>query len=350
MGERVNEFEFEFAKYHGVKHAIAVNNCTAALHLAYSALGFQEKDEVICPSLTFVATSNAVLYSGAIPIFTDIASVHDWNIGLDSINDCITSNTKGIVVVHYAGYPCDMEAICKFARDKGLKIVEDCAHAPGAFYKGRALGSWGDAGCFSFFSNKNMSTGEGGMVITNNDSLADKIRLLRSHGMTTITLDRHKGHAFSYDVETAGYNYRPTEITAALGITQLKKLAKNKDRRKKIVQHYRNLLFEESEKVLVPFSNVDLNTSACHIMPIMLLGHINQKNIMKKMKEKGIQTSIHYPPVHMFKAYQWLRSKTDLPLTERISKACLTLPLFPEMTIQDVEFCVRSLIECIGES
>ncbi len=232
MGGVTQEFETAFASYTGAKHALAVTNATAALHMACLAIGLKAGDEVIVPSLTFVATANSICYSGAMPVFADICSEHDLNISPEAIEALITERTRALMLVHYGGYACDMPRILELARKHNLKVIEDAAHAAGAWLDDRHLGTWGDIGCFSFFSNKNMTTGEGGMLVTNNDDLYEKLCLLRSHGMTTLTWDRHKGHAWSYDVVELGYNYRIDEIRAAIGVVQLKKLDRNNDRRR----------------------------------------------------------------------------------------------------------------------
>jgi len=224
MGEVTAAFEAEFAALTGARHALAVTNCTAALHLAGLALGWGPGDEVIVPSLTFVATANAVRYTGATPVFADITGESDFSLSAQDAAERITPRTKAIIVVHYAGHAADMGAILALAERHGLAVVEDVAHAPGADLDGRALGTWGNIGCFSFFANKNMTTGEGGMVTTDDDELAARLRLLRSHGMTSLTWDRHKGHAWSYDVVAPGYNYRIDEVRAAIGRVQLAKV------------------------------------------------------------------------------------------------------------------------------
>jgi dTDP-4-amino-4,6-dideoxygalactose transaminase len=346
MGELVREFEVQFAQVTGVKHAIAVSNCTAALHLAYKSLGIGAGDEVICPSLSFVATANAIHYTGAEPIFADVKNLDEWLISVKTIDIVRSTKTKAICVVHYGGYPCDIKEICDYASEKGLFVVEDCAHAPGASYQGRPLGGWGDIGCFSFFSNKNMSTGEGGMITTNNDELADKVRLLRSHGMTSLTLDRHKGHAFSYDVLDFGYNYRPTEITAAIGLVQLKKLLTKNQNRRMIVKYYRQLLAGEFKKIKVPFRDYDIEESSCHIMPVLLPEDVSRTQVMEFFKKRGIQTSIHYRPIHTFSAYGKSK-KYALPKTERIGKCCISLPLFPAMKKKDVQIILEALQDAL---
>jgi dTDP-4-amino-4,6-dideoxygalactose transaminase len=216
MGAITQTFEQKFAEFCGAKHAIAVANGTAALHLAHWALGVGSGDEVICPALTFVATANSVLYCRATPVFADINGLDNLNISPEAIRQKISPRTRCITVMHYGGYPCDMQAIRKIAGEHGLAVIEDACHAIGAEYHGKKCGTLGDIGCFSFFSNKNMVTGEGGMLVTNNAELAQKLRLGRSHGMTTMSWDRHQGHASGYDVVDLGFNYRIDEIAGVV--------------------------------------------------------------------------------------------------------------------------------------
>jgi dTDP-4-amino-4,6-dideoxygalactose transaminase len=341
MGKVTQEFEATFAAHVQAKHAIAVTNATAALHLACLALGLGPGDEVIVPSLTFVATANAVRYVGATPIFADIISSDDLNISPKAIKSLVNARTRAIIVVHYAGYSCDMEAILSIAKQHNLFVIEDAAHAVGSELDGRPLGTWGDVGCFSFFSNKNMTTGEGGMMTTNNDDLAQKLNRLRSHGMTSLTWDRHKGHAYSYDVIDLGYNYRIDEIRAAIGLAQLSKVERNNERRRSLTQVYRDALQELAPQVAVPFQSHMGKTSA-HIMPILLPQETKRKEFIDSMKENGIQTSIHYPPIHTFTAYQDTMS-WDLPVTEDVAKREITLPLYPAMSNDDVVVVVSAI-------
>lgn len=341
MGKVTQEFEASFAAYVQAKHAIAVTNATAALHLACLALGLGPGDEVIVPSLTFVATANAVRYVGATPVFGDIVSQDNLNISREAISALITPKTRAIIVVHYAGYPCDMEAILSIAKLNGLFVIEDAAHAVGSELNGRKLGIWGDVGCFSFFSNKNMTTGEGGMMTTDNDDLAQKLNRLRSHGMTSLTWDRHKGHAYSYDVIDLGYNYRIDELRAAIGLAQLSKVERNNERRRLLTQVYRDALQELTPQVNVPFQH-HLGKTSAHIMPILLPKETNRQNFIEGMKKNGIQTSIHYPPIHTFTSYKddivW-----NLPVTEDIAQREITLPLYPAMSTDDVVLVVSAV-------
>jgi dTDP-4-amino-4,6-dideoxygalactose transaminase len=336
MGSVTREFETAFAKYTGAKHAIAVTNATAALHMACMAIGLKPGEEVIVPSLTFVASANSIRYTGASVVFADIVSENDLNISPSAIESLITEQTRAIMLVHYAGYACNMSKVMELARRYHLNVIEDAAHAAGAWLDGRHLGTWGDIGCFSFFSNKNMTTGEGGMIVTDDDALSEKLRLLRSHGMTSLTWDRHKGHAWSYDVVALGYNYRIDEIRAAIGLTQLAKLERNNQRRRQITQLYREHL-QEVPQVTIPFSN-HAGVTAAHIMPILLPDGTDRVIFMENMKEQGIQTSIHYPPIHTFKAYRDITShkKISLSMTENIARREVTLPLYPGMTDENV--------------
>lgn len=346
LGPVTQRFEEEFANYLGVKHAFGVSSGTAALHIAHKVLSIGPGDEVIVPSLTFVATANSVLYCGAKPVFADITSLDNFNISPDDLLEKITDKTKAITIVHYGGYPYDVDAIMEIAEDHNLKIIEDAAHAPGAEYKGKKCGTIGDIGCFSFFANKNLVTGEGGMLVTNDDALAEKIRIMRSHGMTTLTWDRHKGHAHSYDVVDMGFNYRINEVASALGLVQLKKLDKNNEKRRKIVEKYRKGL-EDISGISVPFKS-HKGKSSYHILPILLSEIIKREEFMNRLKERGIQASIHYPPIHLFLYY---RKKFEfkegmLPKTEYVGEHEVTLPLYPLMGKEDVEY----IINCISEA
>lgn len=338
MGDETRQFEEEFATFTGARHAIAVTNCTAALHLAAAALDLGPGDEVILPSLTFVATANSMRYTGATPIFADICGENDFGLDPADVASKISPRTQAIVVMHYGGYPVDMPAVLDLARRHGLAVIEDAAHAPGSQLDGRHLGTWGDIGCFSFFSNKNLVTGEGGMLTTNNDTLAEKLRLLRSHGMTTLTWDRHKGHAFNYDVVASGYNYRLDEIRAALGRVQLRKLPDGNKRRSELNQLYEEQLSTLTPELTLPYCQRH-GTFAYHLRPVLLPPGIDRIRFMAIMKEQGIQTSIHYPPVHQFQYYQQLNQDYNptLSQTERVAAQEITLPLYPGLTSSDLD-------------
>ena len=350
MGAVTKLFEQEFAAFIGAKHTLAVTNATAALHLACLAVGIGPGDEVIIPSLTFVATANAVSYTGATPVFADVESF-DWlNISPSSIEACITAKTRAILVVHYAGFACDMPAIMEIANRHNLIVLEDSAHAIGSKLETRTLGTWGAVGCFSFFSNKNMTTGEGGMLATDDDALADRLRILRSHGMTSLSWDRHKGHASTYDVVDLGYNYRIDEMRSALGRVQLIKLPGSNGRRRELTVFYRELLSELTPQIQMPFVE-ERGNSCYHILPVLLPSGIDRGKFMEGMKMRGIQTSNHYPPIHHFQIYEkdWLSRGNLLPITEDIAFRQVTLPLYGTMQREQVVSVVRAAEQTLKE-
>ena len=340
MGAVTKQFETEFAELCDAPGAISVSNATEALHLACLSLGIGSGDEVIVPSLSFVATANAVLYTGAEVVFADIHGFSNLTISPEAVERKITKKTKAIIVMHYAGYPCDMPEIMQLAKKYNLFVIEDAAHSPGAFLDGRALGTWGDVGCFSFFSNKNLATGEGGMLVASNEEAYQKINQMRSHGMTTLTYDRHKGHAYTYDVVTLGYNYRIDEIRSALGLSQLKKLMKNNKKREIMTDKYKKAL---NDIVRVPFMQYQ-GQPAFHIFPIILPEQINRNDFQNFMKEKLIQTSIHYPPIHTFSYYkERYGDSNDLAETEAVGLREVTLPLFPTMTENQIDYVITQV-------
>jgi dTDP-4-amino-4,6-dideoxygalactose transaminase len=345
MGPETEALEHEFAEYFKVKHALAVSSCTTALHLANLAIGVKQGTEVICPSLTFVATSNSVIYAGGTPVFADILSVNDWTISPYEIEKKINKNTQAIIVMHYGGFACKMDEIIEIANRHKIQVIEDAAHAPGSSYKDKLLGTIGDISCFSFFSNKNISTGEGGMICTNNDEYANYIKKIRSHGMTSATLDRHHGHAYSYDVTDLGYNYRIDEIHAALARCQLKKLEPGNDRRRRAATHYKEAL-SKIDKIKIPFGNYCFLANY-HIFPILLDKSIDRHSLMVFMRGKGIQTSIHYPPIHKFNYYRTIMGDQIMHNTDFAARHELTLPMYAGISDAQIDYVVDSLINFI---
>lgn len=345
MGPVTEKFERAFSEYLGAGYAIAVSNGTVALHLALAGLDIKEGDEVILPSLTFVATANAVLYVGAKPVFADIVSTETLNISPKEIQRKITKKTKAIIVMHYGGYPCEMKSIIGIAKEHSLFVIEDAAHAPGAEYQRQKCGLLGDVSCFSFFSNKNLVTGEGGMVVTSNKALAQEVKKMRSHGMEALSWDKYRGHLSSYDIRGLGYNYRITEIQSALGLVQLKKLDRNNKKRKRLVETYRKGL-QEIEEISIPFSKFRGNASY-HLFPILVVPPNNRDKVMEGLKDFGIQTSVHYPPVHLFSHYRksFGSQMGMLPKTEVVSSQEITLPLHPRMKVEDVKLIVNKIKE-----
>ena len=315
--------------------------------MALLAMGVKAGDEVVIPALTFVADANVVRMIGATPVLADCASLSNWNVSAESIAKRMTPRTKAVIVVHYAGFPCDMPAISASCRERGVALIEDVAHAPGASAAGKRCGTWGDVGCFSFFSNKNLSIGEGGMVVTRSAESSQRLRYLRSHGMTSLTLDRHKGRAITYDVAEPGLNYRMDEIGAAIGTVQLDKLPAGNVRRAELTARYRENLAGSS--VEMPFLALPPDAvSAFHILPVLLPAGCDRVAVIESLKAKGIQSSIHYPPFWGFSGYTGFFDAADTPVAAEICERELTLPLFPTMTDKEVDMVTTALLEALA--
>lgn len=347
-GPKCAELEEMFAKMLDAKYAVSVTNCTDALHLCCMLCGFGPGDEVICPSLTFAASANCIRYVGATPVFADIIGPDHINIDPLDIKRKITPKTKGIVVVHMAGYPARMDEIMTIAKEHNLKVIEDACHGPLSEYKGMKLGTIGDCSAFSFFSNKNISTGEGGMFVTNSEELATKARLLRSHGMTTMSYQRASGHATEYDIVELGYNFRLDDIHAAIAIEQLKKLPEDLNKRVAVRQRYCENLCDIN-KLVIPFADCKEFTSN-YIMPIVLTeGTKERRNLIRdKIHEAGIQTSVHYPAVHKFSINK--KFGAILPQTEYVTEHEITLPMYAALTMEQVDFICDKVIKAIKEN
>jgi dTDP-4-amino-4,6-dideoxygalactose transaminase len=345
-GPETEALEREFERRLGIRHAVAVSSGTAALHLAFLALQLSAGDEVVTPSLTFVAAANMMLHLGAMPRFADVASIEAPLVSAVSLERAITPKTRGICVMHYGGYPCEMEEIASLAKKHRLWVVEDAAHAPGAAWNGIPCGKWGDIACFSFFGNKNLTCGEGGLVATENEDLAKKLRLLRSHGMNSLTWDRYRGHSFSYDVTEPGLNYRIDDVRAAILRVQLQSLGRFNRLREERVGWYRQLLGSDP-RWTIPFDRHP-GVSAFHLFTVVLSAEISRDGVMRFLKSRGIQTSIHYPPIHQFSCYKELsRAQCDLGLTEELGRRILTLPLFPHMTSDQVALVCEAFREAV---
>lgn len=345
MGPKTAELERVFATHVGAKHALAVSNCTVALHLALAALELRPGDEVIVPSLTFVATVNCVGYVGASPVFADVTSCDDFSIDPEHVRKLVGPRTKVIIPMHYGGFPCDMERLLQIAREHNLFVIEDAAHAPDTRYEGKSAGTFGDAGCFSFYANKNVCCGEGGMIVTNRDDLAERLRLMRSHGMTTLSFDRARGHATEYDVVARGFNFRIDDIHSALVLAQMGKLAEDTARRIELRQHYIKKL-AGIPGIHTPYEPCG-HQSSHYILPILIKegGAPRRNAIRQALAQKGIQTSVHYPPAHRFAIYRGI--KADLPKTEHMADHEITLPLFSRMTagmVDDVTDALRDIM------
>lgn len=341
MGPRCEEFERRFAALHGAAHGVAVANCTAALHLALRIAGVGPGDEVIVPSLTFVATVSVVRMQGATPVFADITSLDDWTISVADVERKLTPRTRAVIPMHYGGFGADMPRLSALAAARGLHLIEDACHAPLGTRDGRPLGAWGDFGCYSFYSNKNMATGEGGMMLTNDPELAARARLLRAHGMTATAIDRERGAEF-YDVVDWGYNYRLDDIRAALGLAQLAKLEDDLAHRARLAARYRRHL-EGHPGIHLPFR--DYPGRASHYVFGILTDHPDRRALRAALKARGVATSVHYPPVHLFACYR--DPAVSLPLTEEVGRREISLPLFRAMTFEQVDHVCEQLCECL---
>lgn len=335
-GPKNAELEQMFIDQWHVKYAVSMSNCTDSLHVCCMVCGFGPGDEVICPSLTFAASCNCIRYVGATPVFADIVGPEHINIDPKDIEAKITPRTKGIIVVHMAGFPADMDAIMDIAKKHNLKVIEDACHGPLSEYKGKKLGTIGDCASFSFFSNKNISTGEGGMFITNNEEMAQKARLIRSHGMSTMSYQRASGHATEYDITCLGYNFRMDDIRAAIAIEQLKKLLSDLETRIAVRKRYVDRL-TKNPRIAIPFAD---NTEfvSNYIFPIVILDSTKEKrNVLREfIHAAGIQTSVHYPAAHRFSTYKELAAV--LPQTEYVTDNEVTLPMYAALSMEQVDF------------
>jgi dTDP-4-amino-4,6-dideoxygalactose transaminase len=349
MGPRVVEFEDAFAQFVGAPFAVAVANGTAALHLALVAAGCGPGDEVVVPSLNFVAAANTIVHAGAEPVFCDIRGTTDLNLDPEDVEAAVGPRTRAIVVLHYGGFACDMDAIRELARSRGIAVVEDAAHAPGSTWEGERCGTMGLVGCFSFFSNKNLPVGEGGMIVTADPEIADRLRLLRSHGMTTLTWDRHRGHASSYDVLLHGFNYRLDELRAAIGLVQLHHLPAENAGRARIAARYRDVLHGASGAELAFAERVGDPASSHHLAVLILPDDVDRDRVRELLAKRGVQTSVHYPPIHRFTAYRSRSVQRDLPRTEWAADRLLTLPLFGGMTDSQVELVVEATTDALRQ-
>jgi UDP-4-amino-4,6-dideoxy-N-acetyl-beta-L-altrosamine transaminase len=341
MGPKTLLFEQHLADYLGVKHVVSVSSCTAALHMSLVALGIGSGDEVITSPYTFVATANVILQVGAKPVFVDI-DAETYNIDPNKIDQAITLRTKAIIPVHYGGHPCDMKEITQIAQDHRLSVIEDAAHAIGAKYFGKSIGTIGDLTCFSFYATKNMTTGEGGAISTNDSVLAQKLKVLRLHGMNADAWARYgdRGNWY-YEIGENGFKYNFTDIQAALGIHQLKKLDGFIDLRRKYAKTYDRL--SDTGQIVIPHEKTYVK-HAYHLYPI-LLKDIERNQFITKMSEAGIGCSDHFIPVHIHPLYRRLFGFKygDFPVSESIYEREVSLPLYPKMTETEVDYVVDTV-------
>jgi len=339
MGERVRCFEKAFANAHGAADCVAVSSCTAGLHLILHALGLGAGDEVLVPSLTFVATASSVLYVGARPVFVDIESTSWPVMSLRDASAKLTSRTKAVIFVHYAGYASDKEQWQAFAAANNLLLIEDAAHAAGM----PGAGTYGAAAAFSLYGNKNMTTAEGGVVFAPDEKLRERIRQMRGHGLTSGTFQRHASGRPTYDVTMLGFNYRMDELRAAIGLVQLRNLPAWNAKRRSLAALYRAQLARLDSKIEVPF--IQGEASSYHIMPVILPKHVERQKVISALFRAGIQTTIHYPPVHLLSFYRQQYPDVRLPITEDYAARELTLPLHPRLAPAHVEEISRHVAQ-----
>jgi dTDP-4-amino-4,6-dideoxygalactose transaminase len=351
MGPRIQAFEAEFAEHLGVKHAVATSSCTSALHLAYLAAGIGPGDEVIVPGITFVASAAAVRYCGATPVLAEIRGQHDLGLDPEDVAARITPRTKALCAVHYGGYAAPLTELQRLCDERGLILIEDAAHSPEAVLSGgdtgRKLGTYGQSGCFSFFSNKILSCGEGGLLATDDDGVAELARSRRSHAMTSGTWDRHRGHAMTYDVVEVGYNYRMDEPRAALLSARLPKLEADIARRRELTARYRALL-AEVDGVTLPYTDDEVRASSCYVMPVMVDPEVRDEVRSILSERHKVQTSVLYPSINQFTAYG--AGAESLPRCELAARTQVTLPLFPHLDEESLERVVSSLAKALGEA
>ena len=332
LGPQLEKFENDFCKYSKAKYAVAVSNCTAALHLSLMALGIKKDDEVIIPDLTFVADVNAILACNAKPVIVDI-NKENFFLSISNIKKNITKKTKAIIPVHIYGQVCNIEEILDVAKDNNLKVIEDCAHAVGTFHKSKHVGTLGNTGCFSFYPTKNITTAEGGMVITNSEKIAEKVRQLRNHGMTKSLKSRYSSeYPWIFDIKQQGYNYRLDEIRAALGITQLKRIKKINELRKKASSYY-NKNLQNIPGIILP-DMVNDKTHSYHLYTIRVTKpyKLSRNQLFKKLKDNGIRTTVYWMPIHKYTAYRKFVKTSNILNTAKIYDEILALPLFPNIS------------------
>lgn len=341
QGPKTAKFEKNFAKFIGAKNVVATNSASAALHLAIISLGLKVGDEVITPSLTFVATNHPILMCGAIPVFADVEQ-DTLCADVEDIKQKITKKTKAIMIVHYGGHPVDLDSLVKVCREKKIILIEDCAHATGSYYKKRHVGTFGDLSCFSFAAIKNLTTGDGGMLVGKSKKIIDNARVLAWSGISQSTWARAKSKKLKwrYNVASTGYKYQMNDIAGAFGLVQLAKLEENNERRKKITETY-NKAFSTLDWIETPVVK-DFAKSSHHNYVIKVPAKIRDR-LSDYLSSNGIVTSVHYEPTHHYKLYS--KFKARVPVTEKVWKKILLLPIFPDLTLKDQEYIIKKVKE-----
>lgn len=347
MGPRTQAFEGALEESTGAPHAVAVSSGTAALHLACLAAGLGAGDEVILPAFTFVASANAVRYTGATPVFCDVLSPFHPQIDPGAVEQQIGPNTKAVMAVHFWGYPAPVGALRELCDRHGFLLIEDAAQAIGARVDGeRAAGTVGQLGCLSFFSKKQLCVGEGGAVLTDREEFAARVRSLRSHGMTTVTWDRHRGHAESYDIVELGFNYRIDEPRAALGLSRLPRLAGGIESRRTVARGYRERL-AGLDGLELPFDDEAVGRSAHFAFPVLLEGREERDAFRAELQERGVQ-STWYPAIHRFTEYRRLLADVSLPATEEVADRHCALPMADTFGPSELDIVAEAVEEALA--
>lgn len=336
LGPKTKAFELAFAEFVGARHAVGLNSCTAALHLALKVAEV-EGGEVITTPITFVSSNAAILYNNAVPVFADIEP-DTLNISVADIERRITPKTKAIMVVHYGGHPVDLDEIHELAKPRGIRVVEDAAHAAGAYYKDRRIGSISPLTCFSFHAVKNLAMGEGGAITLNDDEVDERLRRLRWLGITKDTWSRAENnrYAWAYKVDELGYKCHMNDIPAAIGLVQLAKLEKTNARRREIAARYTQG-FADLEWLETPVERPYVR-SAFHNYVIKVP---HRDRLMSQLQEQGISTGMHYEPNHMYEVFN--ATDSELPVTDKVWRKLVTLPLFPDLTNAQVDMVIDSV-------
>jgi dTDP-4-amino-4,6-dideoxygalactose transaminase len=345
LGPETESFERDFEAFLGEGNVLMLNNATGALHIAYILAGLTPGDEIVCPALTFVSTLTPALWMGAVPRFADIASETCLNISADTVRAALSERTRVVTFVHFAGFTRGIEDVRSLCEERGIVLVEDASHAHGATSGNRKAGTFGTSSVFSFFANKNLATGEGGALVLKSDTDLERARLLRSHGLTSLSWQKYGGATSLYDVVDLGYNYKPTELQAALARVQLAKLEGKNAQRRDLVRLYR---FELKDIVTIPFDDVE--SSSHYIFPVLLPSGVDRGKVMVHLADRGIQTSVHYTPIHQFTYFRESYGFEDglLPVTEDVGRRELTLPLYPQMTEEQVGTVCEAVKEVVS--
>ena len=342
-GPQLRILEKHFSKKTGTNYAIGVSNGTAALHLSLLSLNIGKNDEVLVPDYTFAATANAVFLTNAKPVLVDIDK--SLNISEESILSKINKKTKAIIPVHFAGLACNMKKIIKLSKKYNLKVIEDCAHSFGTLYKKKHVGSFGDVGCFSMYPTKNITTIEGGMIVTNSKNVARKSELLRNHGLSRTLVNRNNAKKpWDYDIITHGYNYRLDEIRSRLGISQILRSKKIRSKRIGAAKYYNKKLPNDDCIEVVNLDRESEHSYHLYIIRIKEKSKISRNSLHEKLFKSGIKTTVHYKPLHMFSYFKKLKiNPKDFPLSENAYTECLTLPLFPTITRNQQDFVIKNI-------